>query len=163
MRSRPVLAAAAVVAASLLLSGCGSLDGLLAGVQRDEDGSISAGGDLGAASLAVGDCFDDFNQGGVTSSVTAIPCDEPHVYEVFHDFRLPDGEYPSQTVIDDAVTEECDPAFEEFVGVSFDESTLDYFFFSPTEEGWQFDDQLVSCVIGTEGVRVTGSTRGTGA
>jgi len=163
MRTRPALAAA-IVAASLLLSGCTSLTGLFGGVTRDDGGSISEGGDLGANEMVVGDCFDDFNQGGLTSSVNAIPCEEEHVYEVFHDFTLPEGDYPSDADMEEAVYENCDPAFAEFVGVSYEESALEYFYFSPTEEGWaQFDDRLISCIIGTEGERVTGSARGTGA
>jgi hypothetical protein len=163
MRTRQVLAAA-IVAASFLLSGCASLTGLFGGVTRDDGGSISEGGDLGTNEMVVGDCFDDFNQGGLTASVDAIPCAEEHVYEVFHDFSLPEGDYPSDSAMEDAVYEECDPAFADFVGVTYDESELEYFYFSPTEEGWtQYDDRLISCIIGTEGVRVTGSVKGSGS
>ncbi len=160
MRTRRTLVVAAL-AASLVLTGCSSIPGLFGDVVRDDDGAISEGGDLGASEMVVGDCFDDFNQGGLTSSVEAIPCEQEHVYEVFHDFSLPEGDYPDADTIDAAAYEECDDAFDEFVGVSYDDSTLEYFFFAPTEEGWTaYDDRLVSCIIGSEGVRVTGSAAG---
>jgi hypothetical protein len=160
MRTRPLLALTVVVA-SLLLGGCSSIPGVFGDAMRGDDGAITEAGVVSTGSLMVGDCFGDTNRGGAVSSVAAIPCEDPHVYEVFHDFSLPAGDFPGDAEFEEATYAECDPAFEQFVGVAYEESELEYFFYTPTEEGWSaYDDRRVSCVIGTEGVRVTGSAAG---
>ena len=160
MRSRTLLALA-VVMAPLLLGGCSSIPGVFADAVRGDDGTIVEAGALSTGSLVAGDCFGDTNLGGAVSSVAAIPCDDPHVYEVFYDFSLPAGDYPSDAEFEEATYAECDPAFEDFIGLPYDESKWEYFFYTPTEEGWvAYDDRQVACVIGTEGVRVSGSAAG---
>ena len=160
MNPRRILVAALLVA-SLALSGCSVLSDFFDRAVRDDDGTISESGDLDVFSLKVGDCFGGVATETETASVTAIPCDQPHVYEVFHDFELPAGDLPSATAVETAVYDACDPAFEEFVGVDYEHSTLEYFYFSPTQEGWDsMDDRLVTCIIGTDGVEVTGSAAG---
>ncbi len=161
---RPALAAL-LLAGALMFTGCSAISGLvhlLGGAARDEEGAISKGGDLEVTRLAVGDCFDDVDfDVAETTSITAIPCDQEHVYETFYDFTLPDGDYPSVSAIEDATYAECTAAFEDYVGLSYEESSLDYFYFSPTEDGWNnYSDRTVSCIIGSEGVRVTGSVAG---
>lgn len=167
MHRRLITAALVIVALSgtVALSGC-SVSGLISaltggGAARDDDGDIAEEGDLDVMSLTVGDCFNEVTWEGETSSVPAVPCDEGHVYEAFYDFSLPDGDFPTDEAIEQAVEESCTPAFGEFVGLSWEESSLDYFYFAPTEEGWnEVGDRIVTCVIGTEGVTVTGSAEG---
>ncbi|MFT3797956.1 septum formation family protein [Microbacterium sp.] len=171
-RRRSLALAASVVGLSLALSGCSAFGNSLDGAVRLDDSATpdgsdldddttTEGSDLDIFSLAVGDCFGDLSDDDVLSSVTAVPCDQAHVYEVFYDFELPDGEYPDDDQVADITWERCDAAFETFVGRAYDDSTLDYTYISPTEESWtNIDDRLVSCVIGSEGVTVTGSAQG---
>ena len=47
-----------------------------------------------------------------------------------------------------AVEAECVPAFSDFVGVEWADSTLDFWWITPTEETWtQANDRIVQCVI----------------
>ena len=42
----------------------------------------------------------------------------------------------------------CGPAFDTFVGLAYEDSTLDIYQLFPTEDTWeQLDDRLISCLI----------------
>lgn len=167
------LAAVALVALALCgtlsLSGCSvaNLISTIAGGDKepprdDDTGEITEEGDLDVFSIAVGDCLGETPEGEV-ESVTAVPCSESHDGEVFYDFSLPDGEFPGDDALVDAVYAGCDPAFETFVGLPYDESSLDYTYYAPTAESWaQLNDRLVSCVITDPNGPVTGSLQGAG-
>ncbi len=165
-RITAVALAALALCGSFALSGC-SVSGLISAISggdgtRDDGGEIVEEGDLDVMSLKVGDCFNEVTwDGDETTSVPAVPCDEPHIYEAFYEYSLPGGIMPTDDELAQSVDETCTPAFGDFVGLSYDESTLDYFYFSPTQEGWDdLGDRVVTCVIGTEGVEVTGSAQG---
>jgi hypothetical protein len=164
-----VLARSTFAAVALLsvitLGGCSAIQGLLGGetVARDADTQeVTEAGTADVFSLKVGDCFDD--ETGATeevSSVPAVPCAEAHDNEIYYEFSLPDGEFPGADAIDAAVTEECIPQFDTFVGLAYEESELEFFPFTPTEEGWNAaSDRVVQCVIYEAGVRVEGSLAG---
>lgn len=162
-------AVVALAVAAVMLSGCAtSLSALLGGASRDEEGQINSGGDLDVFTIKVGDCFFDdalaSETESETSTVRAVPCDEKHAFEAYHDFALPEGEYPTVDVIDEAAAGECLPAFEDYVGVSYDDSRYDFSYYSPSRETWEYrDDRLVSCIlIAPEGETLTGSLKGVG-
>lgn len=152
--------AALVLVASLTLSGCGAISGFFGGAVRDDEtGEISEGGEIDVFSIAVGDCLASAPDGEV-QSVQVVPCSDEHEGEVFHDFELPDGDFPGDEAIETAAYEGCDPAFEEFVGLTYDESTLDYSYYAPTTESWAEGDRLISCIISDPAGTVTGSLSG---
>lgn len=165
-------AAIALLVAVVMLSGCAtSLSALLGGASRDETGQIDAGGDLDVFTIAPGDCFFDDALAGLavdeqseTSSVAAVPCAEEHTFEAYHEFTLPEGEYPGAEVVEEKAYAECETAFAEFIGVPYEESVYEYSFYSPSSDTWQYqDDRLVSCVVSTaEYDRLTGSLKGAG-
>jgi hypothetical protein len=168
---RPV-ALAALALVLVLLSGCASsLTALLGGAVRDEAGQIDAGGDLDVLTVKVGDCFFDDVLAGVTgeeqsetSTVRAVPCSDEHMFEAFHDFTLPEGDYPAQDVIDEMAYEECDAAFAEYIGLPYEESVYEYSYYSPSPETWDFaNDRLVTCILSSpDGEALTGSLKGIG-
>ncbi len=163
-------AVAALLVAAVMLSGCASsLSTLLGGAGRDENGQIESGGDLDVFTITVGDCFFDDALAAATgeeqtSTVRAVPCDEKHAFEAYHDFTLPEGEYPTVDAIDEAAADECLPAFDEYIGVSYEDSKYDFSYYSPSRETWEYrDDRLVSCVLtAPEGETLTGSLKGVG-
>lgn len=114
--------------------------------RRDDAGSITDAGSLTAADLRVGDCFDlqDESQDTV-ENVDAKPCSEPHVYQMFFVGDLPSGDYPSQDTMDAFAYDNCLPAFQSYVGVTYEESVLDIFYLTPTEESWGSGDHSVQC------------------
>ncbi|MGH2358531.1 MAG: septum formation family protein [Candidatus Limnocylindria bacterium] len=127
--------------------------------RRDDSGAITDAGSLTAADLRVGDCFDlqDDSQDTV-ENVDAKPCSEPHVYQMFFVGDLPSGDYPSQDIMDTYAYDNCLPAFASHVGVSYEESILDIFYLTPTQDSWDSGDHSVQCAahrIDMEPVKVT--------
>jgi hypothetical protein len=81
---------------------------------------------------------------------------------VYSEVTLDAGDYPGDDVVSQKAEEGCSAAFEPFVGLSYDASTLDYTYYTPTETTWtQIDDRLVSCLIAdTQNDAVTGTLKG---
>jgi hypothetical protein len=124
--------------------------GYLASARRDDGGAITAGGSMSIEDLRVGDCFssDTADDAVEISSVEARPCDEAHQYEMFHIATWADsGGYPSEDAMLGFVFEECVPAFESYVGRSFESSRLDFVHFVPVEEGWEAGDRVFQCAM----------------
>lgn len=161
--SRRLFAAGAALAliAAVSLTGCASITGLFGGAVRDDEtGQISEGGEVDVLTLAVGDCLVGVEE-GLQTSVDAVPCAEEHDLEAFHDFALPAGDFPGEDAVDEAAGDGCHAAFEEFIGVSYDESVLIYTYFYPSEESWtEADDRLITCLVGDESGPVTGTLAG---
>jgi hypothetical protein len=155
---------AAIIAAALLatsLTGCGAISGLLSGPaqpERDETTQeVVESSDADVFALRVGDCLNMITADEV-DSVPVVPCDEPHGEEVFHDFQMPDGEYPGDEAVIAAAEESCLAAFEPFVGLAFEESTLDASWYVPTQQSWEaLDDRTVSCMVSDPAGEVTGT------
>jgi hypothetical protein len=141
----------------------GAMWTFLTAADRDQDGSITEAGELDVLALEVGDCFDDPEQ-GVTEveSIRALPCDQPHDNEVFHEFELPEGaELPSREAIDEQIGTRCLPAFDEFVGIAYEDSALDVFTFEPTAGSWRQGDRTVTCAVyDLSGDKLVGTARG---
>jgi hypothetical protein len=123
------------------------LIGYLASARRDDGGAITSGGNLSIEDVRVGDCFDSDDSDEI-SSVEARPCDEPHGYEMFHVASWTgSSEYPSEDAMLDFVIDQCVPAFEEYVGRSYQSSTLDFVHFYPIESGWNAGDRVFQCAL----------------
>lgn len=121
--------------------------GFFASARRDDTGLIATGGSLSVADLRIGDCFDAADAEEI-SEVSAHPCDEAHRYELFHVATWDTGgEYPSETAMVDFVIRECIPAFEDYVGLAFERSTLDFIHFAPLESGWIAGDRIFQCAL----------------
>jgi hypothetical protein len=101
------------------------------------------------AELEVGDCIPLFDYGDEEeiSEVPVVPCDLPHTDEVYFIFDLEDGEFPGADVVEEAAWDRCLTEFERFVGVSYEDSALDFYPYWPTEGSWiGADDRTVQCV-----------------
>lgn len=162
---RAATAAGSTIAAVILLSGCGIAGNVFsADAQRDESGSVTEDSNIDIFDLKVGDCklADDANSEEL-SATKVVPCADSHDEEIFHEFELPEGEYPGEEAIYTAALEGCEPEFASFVGISEEESSLTYAYFSPTPQGWsEVDDRTIQCVLFTEdGTQLEGSAEGT--
>jgi hypothetical protein len=123
------------------------LVGYLVSARRDDAGSITSGGSLSIEDLRVGDCFNS-DEAEEISSVDARRCDEAHQYEMFHIATwTAGGGYPTEDAILGFVFDECMPAFESYVGRSFESSRLDFVHFVPVEAGWDAGDRLFQCAM----------------
>ena len=148
MRHRliPALAAACLV----LAAGACSDDG---GPERDDDGAIVEGDDLGAFDMEVGDCFNDPEgmELGTQSTVLqlpAVPCGDPHDNEVFALIDLEDGDYPGVEDVSEEGFMRCMDEFEGYVGAAYDETDLIFDpYLYPTEQTWEAGDREVVCAL----------------
>ncbi len=123
------------------------LVGYVASAKRDDSGAITAGGTLSIEDIRVGDCFDSAETDEI-SEVDARRCDEAHQYEMFHvaTWTAP-GDYPTDDAMLGFVFEECMPAFEAYVGRSFQTSRLDFVHFVPVQAGWDAGDRVFQCAM----------------
>lgn len=120
----------------------------------------------GGAPLAyeIGDCFQE--QSDDRGETEFRDCSEPHDYEVYSEFEVPDtvdGTYPGDERMYHVADEGCLEAFDDFVGVPWEESSYDFAWVAPDEATWtEYDDRLVQCLaIDPEGEH-TGSLEGVG-
>ncbi len=139
------------------------IGGVLFNARRDDSGAITDGGTLQVNDLQVGDCFNTDTAEEV-GDVDAVPCGDPHTYELFHVFSLTDsGSYPTDSAFSDQIDAACMPAFNEYVGIDFFDSELYYSALTPTESGWDDGDHEAQCIVHNEQeTELTGSQRGTG-
>lgn len=162
---RTLSVSAAAIAVAVALSGCAAVNvfGNRGEPERDsETQEITSAGQADVFSIKVGDCLNEVPNEAV-EAVPVVPCGDPHDQEVFDEFSMPEGDWPGDDVIGDATVEYCDTAFREFVGVSWDDSELDWYPFTPTEQGWDaVDDRLVQCVIYDPAGKTSGSLQAAG-
>ncbi len=116
--------------------------------------------------LAVGDCYDPIADPDDDALLAAIilPCAEPHAAEVFGVDDVagaPTAPFPGFDDLEEEAEDLCDAAFEDYVGIDFNRSRLDYIYYTPTEATWSGGDREVICVISDDGDPMTGSVKGT--
>jgi len=172
-RPRSVRTAAVVVgllSSALLLSGCGAIVDSLTGpseAQRDEpNGEVTAASDADVFSLKLGDCANQPPTEDGASEITSmpvVPCSDPHTDELYAEKELEPGEFPGDEAITTLTEEFCLAEFEGFVGLGYDESTLDIWPMFPSEQGWTVDDdRVIQCFITAGPEPTTGSLAGAG-
>ncbi|HRN30051.1 MAG TPA: septum formation family protein [Terrimesophilobacter sp.] len=145
--ARRVLGAAAAIALTVTLSGCGVL------------GSVFGQGNV--FTIKVGDCF---NEGtytdGEISDVDIVDCSQLHELEATKSVILTDASYPGDAAIQARGDSECLAAFEEYTGQSYDTFTdWDYTFYWPTTGSWEGGDREILCLVGNIDGPVTGSVK----
>lgn len=113
--------------------------------------------------VTVGDCLDRSDlQGEQVSSVSTVDCAEPHDVEVYSQVELPEGSYPGEDRVRALTEEHCTTAFEDFVGVPYEDSELYFSYLTPTQESWSdAEDRTGLCLLLAD-EPVTGSLEGAG-
>lgn len=164
-RSRALLVSALAIV-GLTLGGCSALGGALGGgesVTRDaQSQEVTEAGTADVFALQVGDCFDDDAMSGTeVSDVPAVPCGEAHDNEIYDEYTVEGDEFPGTDALTSDAETRCTPAFDEFVGIAYADSSLDWFPFLPTEGSWGNGDRVVQCVVyDASGAKVEGSLAG---
>lgn len=131
----------------LSLAGCTAIGQAGRDIARQlaggDGGSSSSGsGGVDLASLKVGDCFDDSDD---DYTVTPRSCTQHHDNEVVALLTEPGGTYPGDVAVDKFARVHCLAALEEYDGLAFEESKLDYSYFTPAAEDWDSGDQITIC------------------
>ena len=128
---------------------------------RDDAGQITVQGELGAFVTKLGDCINDMPGASSeivgVSTVTGVPCDQPHHWQVIHKGEIALEEYSDAGVLRETEIV-CESALEEIFN-SFDEADLDRVtqfknayenFLFPSTESWVEGDRTVDCLIGSD-------------
>jgi len=103
---------------------------------------------------SIGECFDPILQRG-TGSLLAMriwDCDEPHLAELLGIDEIDEpasARWPGGAAIDREAEAICRDIFLEYVGISFEESSVSMTFTPPNEESWATGDRLVWCFADT--------------
>jgi hypothetical protein len=115
--------------------------------------------------LTPGDCFNAGDSSTLSSS-NIVDCAQPHDAEVFYIFAYPNApaDYPGEDAIRTTAESGCTPQFEDYVGISYDNTTAyTISFLRPDADSWSQGDRAFICLItaydGTS--RLTGSAQGT--
>jgi hypothetical protein len=92
--------------------------------------------------FAVGECFDE------TDDFTRADCDDRHFAEVFLVVDHPDQiGYPGDRAVAEWAEPVCYGEFEQYTGIAYEQSPLDFGYLYPTSEGWAAGDREVVCYI----------------
>ena len=149
-----VLVGFSLIGAWLLVSA--AIAAIVVAVEMQPDAQENVRGDVWIEDVRVGDCLADGLEEEVTL-VKLVPCTERHQLETYAIFALPAGPFPGLDDVDRLAEGGCTKRFEEFVGVSYDDSELDFQFVTPVEEIWD-DDRSVVCFLDT-GEMTSGSQK----
>jgi hypothetical protein len=156
---------ATLVAASVALSGCSLINGVLNGGSKS--GVVQGdGANTDVFTIKVGDCLNDAAADGTVSSVPTVKCSQPHDTEAFKSIVVAEGAFPGETAIKSQASEQCKTAFGEFAGISYDSSkSLDYSYYYPTTDSWANGDREILCLIlsidsSGNPVKTTGTLKG---
>jgi hypothetical protein len=160
------LAATAIVALTLTLSGCSALDSVT-DLLGDDSGVVEGEGEAqDVFTIVVGDCINDAAAEGEISSVPTVDCSEPHDSEAYLAFDMEgDVLFPGDDTVQAAADKGCGEAFEAFVGIPYDESLVDYGYYFPSEGTWLTGDREIVCLAyetdedGND-IQTTGSLKG---
>lgn len=127
--------------------------------KRDDAGQITKSGDLDAFVTQVGDCLNDLplvGENGVSvSTVEAIPCNQPHHWQVFYKSSTELSTFSAQGILEDA-SFICNSALDALVGsLSYLKATeygnADLTYFGPTDKSWTIKgDRTIDCLIGSD-------------
>lgn len=118
-----------------------------------------------------GQCFDQLpDEAQRPFAVLAIPCEQPHHYEIFDRFEYRDAEgkaiprwksYPGTTTVRRAAEQGCFERFEPWMGIEWTRSDFDIQSWWPSAASWRkFDRQVTCAVFRFTGAATRGSVRG---
>ena len=130
--------------------------------------ATACGGDKSVYSLEVGDCFDDpASQTAEVSDGDEASCSEGHDNEVYAVADHPAGDdapYPGDEALEVYGIGYCLSEFENYVGISYEESRLDFTYLLPVRDGWEGDDDrgFVCFLYDLNLAKLTGSMQGSG-
>ena len=121
--------------------------------------------------LAPGSCFEDLDEPPLRAftlgqEVGLVACELPHRFEVYAHVAVeaePDEQWPGDAAIDERTDMACLDAFEAFVEVAWEDSTLDYLYLSPTRDRWETGQRHGVCALFDLGLApLEGSVAGSG-
>ncbi|WP_213813918.1 septum formation family protein [Glaciihabitans sp. dw_435] len=96
--------------------------------------------------MAIGDCLNDTQDDEEVETVPIVSCRISHHSEVYDDAVIAGTEYPGLEALGEEADQVCKKSFAEFVGISYEDSGIDFSRYIPTEGSWESGDRLITCV-----------------
>jgi len=111
-------------------------------------GKITHAGNLSVFSLAVGDCFNSPADTQDVTSVTAVPCTQPHSAQIYAKFNLTGSNfsYPGTTRVTRLAASGC-TARTGSIDRSKTTNAMTVHFLFPDQNAWLGGQRTVSCMI----------------
>ncbi|MEU4418693.1 septum formation family protein, partial [Nocardia salmonicida] len=140
-----LVATVAVAAVLLVRNGDGEKSG---GARSGDVASPSAGGEetdseepepddlVSTLDLDEGDCFQLPAEEELIEGVEGVDCAEPHEAEVYAERDIEAKSFPGDEAADVLATDFCEKRFETFVGLTYADSVLDFYYFYPSTKTW---------------------------
>lgn len=145
MRARAVISTITVAAFAAVLSGCSVIDSFT--LQEFE----------------VGQCLDTSGEvaetEGEVGHFPVVDCGEPHDAEVYAVVESAEPEFDIDAIEQEADLA-CYEAFESYVGLAWEDSSLYYSFVYPSSRSWDDGDRQIACLLIVDGQ--TGSLKDSG-
>jgi hypothetical protein len=138
----------------------------LADVIKNDPACTSLTPPFTPTSLKVGDCVSSSTSANPSlDQLEVAPCAAPHLAEVLAVLTYPGGAtdpYPGADAVGRFADSSCQAAFQTYIGIDFNSSTIDLSSFAPTKDSWPVGDRQLVCLAGhKDGSTLTGSVRGT--
>jgi hypothetical protein len=158
--ARRVGQAIGVGTTAVCLSGCSWFSGMSA-----DDGPAPV--EVSVFDVQPGQCFAAQEKlEAEIATLDAIPCDGPHRQESYAivAYQPPPGlqvdAFPGDANLKSYADAKCAEQFENYVGISYLDSSLFFTYLTPSARGWeQSDDRSVVCFITTTGPELTSSVK----
>ncbi len=134
-----------VLLLALALSGCSRGDDEVA---RDAAGRVIEATEVSVFELLDGDCLNpDPELDGEVADLPVVPCEEPHLQEVFATVEHPEGPFPGVGAVSLWADGACLAELESRHGLTLDDGVF-VSYLLPTFVGWnKDDDRRVVCVL----------------
>ena len=119
------------------------------------------GGNVAARDVQVGACFTDTN-GDSIDTISTVPCSETHDSEVFLNQVNTSSTYPTDSEWTAFAQQYCIPAFQSYVGIDYDSSSLDINYLVPDSTSWGQGDKTLTCYATDPNGGLVSSVKGSG-
>ena len=121
----------------------------------------SGGRAVHSTDLQVGDCYNKDTTGSQIGDVEVVDCNIPHQYEVYNNYEITLSTLPDEDTMSSEATTACSSTFQEYVGISYNQSQYKASYLYPTSGSWAQGDRTITCTITTsDGSLITGSLKG---
>ncbi len=148
----------------LLLSACALASPTSTSATGDNAGEESSltGELVSIFDLDLGACVIDRStpDGSDVDTVEVVDCETPHDSELFALIPVTENSFPGTDYLLREGGTRCQSAFDDFIGVDFTESVLDFTYYYPTPSSWVDGDRSIYCLAHDPGLQTTGSLLG---
>ncbi len=114
------------------------------------------------AELKVGDCTGPIDLSGASiTTLPAVPCDQPHYYEVHATLPLSGETFPGTDILANQAAAQCAPSFVAYVGVEPEYGRYASAYIAPDDAAWAApENRVITCLVGSADGGLIGSAKG---